>query len=149
MREILFKAKRKNWRELPKEEWYVEGYPVKYQPCASQNKWIYGIVPTYASALYVVEIAPKTLCQYTGLNDKNGNRIWENDICDMVYDGRVNIYVIVWDAEELYFKGTNGKEKYGSNFEYLGCCEEIVRIGNVFENPELLKGEDKCKLIRI
>lgn len=30
MREILFKAKRKNWRELPKEEWWVEGRPVKY-----------------------------------------------------------------------------------------------------------------------
>lgn len=60
MREILFKAKRKNWRELPKEEWWVEGYPVKYQPCASKDEWIYGIVPTYASALYIIEIDPET-----------------------------------------------------------------------------------------
>ena len=26
-REILFKAKRKNWKELPKEEWWIEGFP--------------------------------------------------------------------------------------------------------------------------
>ena len=80
MREILFRAKRKNWRELPKEEWWAEGYPVKYQPCASKDEWIYGIVPTYASALYIIEIDPETLCQYARLKDNNDNRIWENDI---------------------------------------------------------------------
>lgn len=75
------------------------------------------------------------------MRDKNGNRIWENDICEVVDDGQVYVYVIVWDKEELDFKGTNGKEEYGSDFVYLRCCEEIVRIGNVFDNPELLKGE--------
>lgn len=134
MREILFRAKRKNWSELPKEEWWVEG-DVIHEP--------YGVVIQYyvEKRRIKVVIDPETLCQYTGLPDKNGKRIWENDICEMVYDGGVYIYVIVWDAEELDFKGTNGKEKYGSNFEYLGCCEEIVRIGNVFDNPELLEEE--------
>lgn len=135
MREILFKAKRKNWRELPKEDWWVEG-DVIHEP--------YGVVIQYyvEKRRIKVVIDPETLCQYTGLPDKNGKRIWENDICEMVYDGEIYIYVIVWDADELDFKGTNGKEKYGSNFEYLGCCEEIVRIGNVFDNPELLKGDE-------
>lgn len=135
MREILFRAKRKNWSDLPKEEWWVEG-DVIHEP--------YGVVIQYyvEKRRIKVVIDPETLCQYTGLPDKNGKRIWENDICEMVYDGEVYIYVIVWDADELDFKGTNGKEKYGSNFEYLGCCEEIVRIGNVFDNPELLKGNE-------
>lgn len=135
MREILFRAKRKNWSDLPKEEWWVEG-DVIHEP--------YGVVIQYyvEKRRIKVVIDPETLCQYTGLPDKNGKRIWENDICEMVYDGEVYIYVIVWDADELDFKGTNGKEKYGSNFEYLGCCEEIVRIGNVFDNPELLKGDE-------
>ena len=75
MGETLFKAKRKNWRELPEEEWWIEGYPVKYQPCASKNEYVYGIAPTYASALYIIEIDPETLCQYIRKNDKNGNRI--------------------------------------------------------------------------
>ena len=146
MREILFKAKRKNWRELSKEEWWVEGVPIEIK---EKMYMAVGYVDSeritdFEMAQYIlqksfIEIVPETLCQYTGLNDKNGERIWENDICEMVYDGSVNIYVIVWDAEEVDFKGTNGKEKYGSNFEYLGCCEEIVRIGNVFDNHELLE----------
>lgn len=134
-REILFKAKRTD-----NGEW-VEGYYVKYQPCASRPEYVHGIVPTYASALYMIKIDPDTLCQYTGLTDKNGKKIWENDICEMVYNGVVYVYVIVWDKTELDFKGTNGKENYGRNFEYLGCCEEIEVIGNIFDNPELLEVE--------
>lgn len=134
-REILFKAKRTD-----NGEW-VEGYYVKYQPCASRPEYVHGIVPTYASALYMIKIDPDTLCQYTGLTDKNGKKIWENDICEMVYNGVVYVYVVVWDKTELDFKGTNGKENYGRNFEYLGCCEEIEVIGNIFDNPELLEVE--------
>ena len=147
MREILFKAKAKNWRERPKEWWWVEGYYAKMgkddlvRNYIIQNYALAGLSedPEMNMCFNDVEIDPETVCQYIGMRDKNGNRIWENDICEMVYDGRVNIYVIVWDAEEVDFKGTNGKEKYGSNFEYLGCCEEIVKIGNIFDNPELLE----------
>lgn len=130
-REILFKAKRKD-----NGEW-VEGY---YMPRPNSfGKPQYYIVLSSGALWY--EIDPDTLCQYTGLTDKNGKKIWENDICEMVYDGVVHIYIIVWDKEELDFKGTNGKENYGINFEYLGCCEEIVVIGNIFDNPELLEVE--------
>lgn len=63
-REILFKAKRTD-----NGEW-VEGYYVKYQPCASRPEYVRGIVPTYASALYMIKIDPDTLCQYTGLTTR-------------------------------------------------------------------------------
>lgn len=135
MREILFKAKRKD-----------------------NGEWVEGAVLPACNGAYIAtsflegdsdeplivaayEVVPETVCQYTGLTDKNGKKIWENDICEMVYDGVVHIYIIVWDKEELDFKGTNGKENYGINFEYLGCCEEIVVIGNIFDNPELLEVE--------
>lgn len=141
MREILFKAKRKNWRELPKEEWWVEGY---YVFCRKHHY----ILPLVNKIIGYderedewFEIDLNTLCQFTGLTDKNDKKIFENDICEMVYDGVVHIYIIVWDKEELDFKGTNGKKNYGINFEYLGCCEEIVVIGNIFDNPELLEVE--------
>lgn len=133
MREILFKAKRKD-----NGEW-VEGY---YVYCRKRHY----ILPALNKAIGFderedewVEANPNTLCQYTGLTDKNGQKIWEYDICEMVYDGTIHIYVVVWDKTELDFKGTNGKENYGCNFEYLGCCEEIVVIGNIFDNPELLE----------
>lgn len=133
MREILFKAKRKD-----NGEW-VEGY---YVYCRKRHY----ILPVLNKAIGFderedewVEVDPNTLCQFTGLTDKNGKKIWEYDICEMVYDGTIHIYVVVWDKTELDFKGTNGKENYGCNFEYLGCCEEIVVIGNIFDNPELLE----------
>ena len=148
MREILFKAKHKNWRDLPKEEWWVEGYPVKYQPCASKDEWTYGIVPTYASALYIIEIDPETLCQFTGLNDKNGNRIWQNDIIS------INTYDYM-EPEEDFF----GQVVYSEGWacwciqppdedKPIPLCEcegsyQTDRFveGNVFDNSELLKGE--------
>lgn len=134
-REILFKAKRKD-----NGEW-VEGY---YVYCRKRHY----ILPILNKEIGFderedkwIEIDSGTLCQSTGLKDKNGRKIWENDICEMVYDGKIHIYVVVWDKTELDFKGTNGKENYGRNFEYLGCCKEIVVIGNIFDNPELLEVE--------
>lgn len=138
MREILFKAKRKD-----NGEW-VEGY---YRADTDLDihficGWNYYLSENgLEREPFEYEIAPDTLCQYTGLTDKNGKKIWENDICEMVYNGVVYVYVVVWDKTELDFKGTNGKENYGRNFEYLGCCEEIEVIGNIFDNPELLEVE--------
>ena len=134
-REILFKAKRKD-----NGEW-VEGNLITNERNEKQKYIGYifdernGVIEDFD----LVEVIPDTICQYTGLTDKNGQKIWEYDICEMVYDGTIHIYVVVWDKTELDFKGTNGKENYGCNFEYLGCCEEIVVIGNIFDNPELLE----------
>lgn len=47
---------------------------------------------------------------------------------------------IVWNKEELGFKTTNGKENYGIEFGYLPCLEDIKIVGNIFDNPELLRG---------
>ena len=148
MREILFKAKRKNWRKLSKEEWWVEGYSVKYQPCASKDEWIYGIVPTYASALYIIEIDPETLCQYTGLKDKNGNRIWENDILHVVEKMGNDVYhngnlvssprwINEFNFKVEFTPGGLMNTKRFANAPQIEC--EV--IGNIFDNPELLEGE--------
>lgn len=65
----LFKAKR-----LDNGEW-VQGYIVKYG-FIGQEKWY--IVPDYASDLYSFLIDKNTICQCTGLKDKNGKLIWVN-----------------------------------------------------------------------
>lgn len=131
------------------------------------GEWVYGnlirsndsevgyeaiIIPTNDSNMYTKggsigdlgfenwhRVNETTICQCTGLKDKNGNMIWENDIVMTVYDGNEHIYQVVWDESELDFKATNGKENYKSNFEYLPCCDEIEILGNCFDNPELLE----------
>lgn len=87
------------------------------------------------------EIDPNTICQYVGFEDKNKEMIWENDIihCTTI-DCEEYAWQIVWDKEELGFKATNGKENYGTEFEYLPCLEDIKIVGNIFDNPELLRG---------
>lgn len=142
MREILFKAKRKNWRELPKDEWWVEGYPVKYQPCASKDEYVYGICPTYASALYIIEIDPETLCQFTGKMDEGGEKIFDKDIVCFIditstesgYSEHSCVGQVLWDEEECCFHVTDRLS--AESWEVLNECKVI---GNVFDDKELLE----------
>ena len=134
MREILFKAKR-----IDNGEW-VEGYYQKRYDLLGNEEHLIFHADSYTVWEYA-EVDPETLCQFTGLCDKNGKKIWENDVVWLVCDGEEHIYQIVWDNSELDFKATKGEENYGTNYEYLLCCDEIEVIGNIFDNKELLQEE--------
>lgn len=129
-REILFKAKRTD-----NGEW-VEGYYVKYQPCASRPEYVHGIVPTYASALYMIKIDPDTLCQYTGLTDKNDKRIWENDIIRTFENDSKDTLINIVKFIDGCFKVFK-KHYLPMN---LDCYEksDLESIGNIFDNLDLL-----------
>ena len=140
-REILFKAKRKNWRELSQEEWWVEGNFITDEKDDQKAYigYLFGVVDGVVEDFDIVEINPETLCQYTGLTDKNGKRIWENDIVEHEISSVLG--AVEWYAED--FVG------WWVNDEYLGkqqftdeMWDECVVIGNIFDNPELLGGAE-------
>lgn len=141
MREILFKAKQMDngeWIEGSLIDLDIDsGYCYIVQPYKKAS--ILPIIFLITDRMKLVD--PETLCQFTGLCDKNGKRIWENDVVWLVCDGKEHIYQIVWDNSELDFKATKGEENYGTNYEYLLCCDEIEVIGNIFDNKELLQEE--------
>lgn len=146
MREILFKAKR-----IDNGEW-IEGSLIDLD---IDSGYCY-IVPPYkkASILPIIFLITdrmklvdsETLCQFTGLCDKYGNKIWENDIVKTVSD----IYAPVKSG--LYTTGFALEEcNQGFYVDFpdetclrheLGYLNNKVEVrGNIFDNPELLQEE--------
>lgn len=82
------------------------------------------------------EVAPSTICQCTGLKDKNGKLIWENDIVEY-RDCTTERYVVAYENDKACFE----YQQYGCsimNFDEMSSVEVEV-VGNVFDNPELLE----------
>lgn len=136
MREILFKAKR-----IDNGEW-VEGYVVRKRGLY----FIYDIVNSESCRQNNYEIDSETLCEYTGITDKNGNKIWENDICDRKekYPEVVKMNAGDWTLDYSYLF----QSEYGGDYCNLGFyaaerkCVQV--IGNIFDNSELLQIKEKC-----
>lgn len=131
-REILFKAKRKD-----NGEW-VEGY---YRADPDLNMrficgWDYYLSENgLEREPFEYEIDPDTLCQYTGLTDKNGEKIWENDI---VRNKKGDIGVAQWFEEHAAFMIWN-KTKNCVCYLAENDFSKIEVNGNVFDNLELLE----------
>lgn len=128
MREILFKAKR-----IDNGEWVYGFYMDRKGPeIIEDGTW------------GIWEVDKDTICQYTGLTDKNGNKIWENDILEWEFANiPSDYYECVWLEDECAFafkKGndyTNPVDCYDEYSDHF--CMKV--IGSIFDNPELLKGE--------
>lgn len=134
----LFKAKR-----LDNGEW-VQGYLVQ----TVESNYI--VAPYKHSTICgegsVIEIDPTTICQCTGLKDKNGKLIWENDIASYsdLITGDKKIICIEWNKIQASFV-RKYRSPMGLQYLYLDgyIASRMEIIGNKFDNPELLESEGK------
>ena len=143
MREIIFKGKRKD-----NGEW-IEGSLIT----SINRAWISSektdsqrlrSISNTNAIWRSIEIIPETLCQFTGLCDKSGNKIWENDILmahlDESYPEDAAYETVEWNVA-----GWVGHEANSIDRQYLDEFDtkyyEVV--GNTFDNPELLQEEHK------
>lgn len=131
MREILFRGKR-----IDNGEWkygYLYGI-------WEQGYILWGMTNNVPN---MVEVDPETICQYTGLTDKNGKKIWEGDILEGHLDDKfpedVTREKVIWHES-----GWKTEEPGCVDKEYLDefDAENFEVVGNVFDNPELLEVYD-------
>ena len=87
--------------------------------------------------LYAFEVDPSTICQCTGIKDKNGKLIWENDILHIPYR-RKDDCIVIWDDGSFRFKTIYGSYKQDP-MTLLSLCfvqANVGRrrvIGNIFD----------------
>ena len=138
MREILFRGQT---RRLGEKVW-MNGEKVP-------SNWVYGGICCGKGAFSIIYdymdeekekpiekhvVYTDTIGQYTGLTDKNGKKIFEGDIVDITYPE-----TIVRNALVTYV----GASFYGDNGNDLWVFDDYISfevIGNIHDNPELLKG---------
>lgn len=153
-REILFKAQRADTKE------WVDGYPVfdfancglkRSRKCVCEHNgellFFYGWIDELHE-YGEIEVIPETICQYTGLTDKNGKKIFEGDIVRDIFNASVVGIVRYGD-----YRNTFNDDEYGGHVGFYiewKKKRDLLRkdlmywvknsefIGNIFDNPELL-----------
>lgn len=145
MREILFRGKR-----IDNGEW-IEGYYQKRYCLSDNEESLIFHVDSYKVWEYA-EIVPETLCQSTGLCDKNGKKIWENDIIKYHFGEnyapiKYGCYQNCFDSQKtehvgFYVDWSDGK-CLRKDLGYWINMVDTMPVGNIFDNPELLQEEHK------
>lgn len=142
MRKILFKGKRTD-----NGEWVCGYYVLRKRPYFKDKGADFEhiicdnlVIDDFNDKQFVdtipitYSVDPETIGQYTGLADMNGNKIFEGDI---VWDNyKKERGIVQWDNDTARFIITCSK--FTVNFNSV-WSEELEIVGNVYDNPELIK----------
>ena len=155
----LYKAKQKNWRELPKEEHWVYGYYVRgFNECEEPIDIMFEPTSVFSSNGKTDgwdEIDPTTLCACTGLKDKNDKLIWENDIVEFEDTGeegyeykegfdfenraKVEFAEARWSLTDFVSTNSSVVDEMYNHAEFMDFWQYCEVIGNIFDNLELME----------
>jgi len=132
MRQIKFRGMSTQWKE---------------------NKWVYGLLAyidgeralisteytdydsDFCKLTNLVEVDPKTIGQFTGLQSKSGKEIYEGDIVNWRYFNNLTV------PTKVEYIQVGASDDMGLDMIGFQCFSGDEVIGNVHENPELLLRE--------
>lgn len=115
------------------------------------GEWVKGLLAIMWGQFHIINpndentaypIDPYTICQCTGLTDKNGQKIWENDIVrrtDLHVASESSVGFIEYDLENTSFLiHWTDKVEYSPTYHWK---DRLEVIGNIFDNPDLLEAK--------
>lgn len=155
MREILFRGIPKTetnyhllssiWKKQSKNGWVYGSLIIakdKYYICVSALCRVNSFVNNGITSM--VEVIPETVGQYTGLTDKNGKKIFEGDIVAgaLHWQERRKNGIVAFRNGSFGLLWYRGEIEQFNPFTSM-CNVEYEVIGNVQENPELMRGEEE------
>lgn len=112
------------------------------------DKWY---ISNKAGSPFAYEVRPDTICQCTGLKDKNGKLIWENDVIKYHFGNayaqiRYGAYQSCFDSQKAehigFYVDWSESRNYRKDLGYWINMVNAEVIGNIFDNPELIKESD-------
>ena len=128
---------------------FVGGFVIEKYNGTACDEWT-------VTGINFYEIDPNTICQCTGLKDKNGNLIWEKDIISYQRDNddcsfpnkdtKKRLGKVFYKGFRTTFAIGMGKNGSGSInddlWKYVQNGNRVEVIGNIFDNKELLESEE-------
>ncbi len=147
MRKILFRGKSKaGYKWITEGEW-IEGSLLQSE---GEKGTFCQIVTSYLpneknqpAMATAYEVNPETVCQCTGLTDKNGRKIFEGDILSAHLDDQhpedITYVQITWDGFSWCMREST-EDDVMSEYD----CNIFEVCGNIFDNPELIRAN--CSL---
>lgn len=139
---------------------------IKFRGRTQAGKWVYGYYNQtytyeqgYRDCIFnhnvgFVEVLPETVCQFTGLRDKNGKEIYEGDILLWVANTKIDPYengqevnrhfkrhlVVAWSPQCQGFGLCLPCEAHIDSPDVcaMAAADRMYIVGNIYDNPELL-----------